>query len=69
MIVSSSDLCLLSYFGCTFRIHFDNVTLMLHNVTLTSQKSCQPIKSVMASTQTIINEDYEINNKILLAIF
>ena len=27
--------------GCTSRIFFDNVTLMLHNVTLTSQKPCQ----------------------------
>ena len=27
--------------GCTLRIYFDNVTLMLHNVTLTSQKPCQ----------------------------
>ena len=27
--------------GCTSRIYFDNVTLMLHNVTLTSQKPFQ----------------------------
>ena len=27
--------------GCTSRIYFDNVTLMLHNMTLTSQKPCQ----------------------------
>ena len=27
--------------GCTSRIYFDNVTLTLHNVTLTSQKPYQ----------------------------
>ena len=27
--------------GCTSRMYFDNVTLTLHNVTLTSQKPCQ----------------------------
>ena len=27
--------------GCTSRIYFDNVTLTLHNLTLTSQKPCQ----------------------------
>ena len=27
--------------GCTSSIYFDNVTLTLHNVTLTSQKPCQ----------------------------
>ena len=27
--------------GCTSRIYFDNVTLTLYNVTLTSQKPCQ----------------------------
>ena len=27
--------------GCTFRIYFDNVTLMLHNMTLMSQKTWQ----------------------------
>ena len=27
--------------GCTSRIYFDNVTLILHNVTLKSQKPCQ----------------------------
>ena len=27
--------------GCTSRIFFDNVTLALHNVRLTSQKPCQ----------------------------
>ena len=27
--------------GCTSRFYFDNVTLMSHNVTLTSQKPCQ----------------------------
>ena len=32
--------------GCTSRINFDNVTLTLHNVTLTSQKPCQHNKKV-----------------------
>ena len=27
--------------GCTLRIYFDKVTLMLHNMMLTSQKLCQ----------------------------
>ena len=27
--------------GCTSRVYFDNVTLMSHNVTPTSQKPCQ----------------------------
>ena len=27
--------------GCTSRIYFDNVTLTLHNMKLTSQKPCQ----------------------------
>ena len=27
--------------GCSSRIYFDNVTMMLHNVTLTSQKPCK----------------------------
>ena len=27
--------------GCTLRVYFDNVMLMSHNLTLTSQKPCQ----------------------------
>ena len=27
--------------GCTSKVHFDNVSLTSHNVTLTSQKPCQ----------------------------
>ena len=34
------------------------MTLTLHNVTLTSQKPCQRIKSVIAAKQTVINEVY-----------
>ena len=32
-----------SHLGCTLRIYVDNVTLTLHNLTLTSQKPCQHI--------------------------
>ena len=38
---------------CTFRIYFDNVTLTLLNVMLTSQKPCQ---LVIAAKQIVINE-------------
>ena len=30
-----------SHLVCTSRVYFDNVTLVLHNMTLTSQKPCQ----------------------------
>ena len=43
--------------GCTSRTYFDNVTLTLHNVTLTSQKSCQHNNNgVIAAKQMVLNE-------------
>ena len=52
--------------GCTSRIYFDNVRLSLHNVTLTSPKSCQhanTIASVIAAKQTVIIEVYVFSVK------
>ena len=44
------------------RMYIDNVTLTLHNVTLTPQKPCQPaLTSVIAAKQTVINEAYVIS--------
>ena len=45
--------------GCTSRIYFDNLTLTLHNVTLTSQKPCQHDDKFVAK-QTVINEVYVV---------
>ena len=42
----------------TSRIFFDNLTLTLHNVTLTSQKPCQYINKSDAEKQTVINEEF-----------
>ena len=49
--------------GCTARIYFDNMTLTLHYVTLTSQSCANPIKSVIEIKQTGINEVYEFSIK------
>ena len=44
--------------GYTSRIYFDNVTLMLHNVTLTSQKLCQYNNNFdYSETNAYISED------------
>ena len=37
-IATASANSMESYIGCTSKIYFDDVTLMLHNVRLTSQK-------------------------------
>ena len=44
--------------GCTSRIYFDNVTLTLHNVTLTSQKPCLHNNKCDSAKQIAINEVY-----------
>ena len=49
--------------GCTSRIYFDNMTLTLHNMTLTSWKPCQHNTSVIAAKQTVINEAYVFSIK------
>ena len=43
--------------GYTSRIYFDNVTLTLHNLTLT-RNHANTISSVIAAKQTVINEVY-----------
>ena len=45
--------------GCTSRISFDNVTLTLHNVTLTSQKPYEHNNKCDQSKIRVINEVYE----------
>ena len=47
-------------------IYFDNVTLTLLNVTLTSPKHANVITSVIAAKQMAINEVYFFINKISL---
>ena len=50
--------------GCTLRIYFDNVRLILYNVTLKSQKPiASTITSVIAAKQTVINEVYAFSIK------
>ena len=46
---------------CTSRIYFDSVTLMLHNVTLMSQKPCQHTTKCDYSNHFFINEVYILN--------
>ena len=43
---------------CTSRIYSDNVTMTLHNMTLTSHKPYNTITSLIAAKQTVINEVY-----------
>ena len=54
--------------SCTLWIDFDKLTLMLHNLMLTSQKPCNTITVVIAANQVVINEVlFTIN--IIIAIF
>ena len=46
--------------GCTSSIYFNNVTLTLHNVTLTSQNHANTMTSAIAAEQTFINDVYAI---------
>ena len=55
--------------GCTSRIYFDNVTLTLHNVTLTSQNHDNTIPSVIVAKQTVINEVYVFFEKYIHFIY
>ena len=50
--------------GWRSMIYFDNVTLALHKVTLTSQNHVSIITSVIAAKQTVINEVYVFCNKV-----
>ena len=56
--------------GCTLRIYIDNagdnVTLMLYNVTLTSQKPCKHNNKCDCSKTNSLNEVYVFFNKISL---
>ena len=52
---------------CKSRTNFDNQTLTLHNVTLTSQKPYQHnITSAIAAKQRVINEVYVVSKNMFL---
>ena len=60
--------CVESDLGSTSRNYLINVALTLYNVTLTSQKPCRQIRSVVAAKQIIIREVYVFFfNKILFS--